>query len=62
MGHLCLRFVRTRLEFVEVRQLLPVVVLVLVRVVMVRTHNVISHTGVRLLWPWHSEGGESRAG
>lgn len=59
VGHLCLRFVRTRLEFVEVRQLFPVVVLVLVGVVMVGAHDVISHTGVRLLWPRHSEGREA---
>lgn len=55
MGHLCLRFVRARLEFVKVRQLFPVVVLVLVGVVMVGAHDVISHAGVRLLWPRNSE-------
>lgn len=59
MGHLCLWFVRTRLEFVKVGQLFPVVVLVLIRVVMVRTHDVISRTGVRLLWPRDSEEQES---
>lgn len=59
MGHLCLWFVRTRLEFVKVGQLFPVVVLVLIRVVMVRTHDVISRTGVRLLWPRDSEERES---
>lgn len=57
MGHLCLRFVWARLEFVEVRQLFPVVVLVLVGVVMVGAHDVIGHTGVRLLWPRNSEEG-----
>lgn len=57
MGHLCLRFVRARLEFVEVRQLFPVVVLVLVGVVMVGAHDVIGHAGVRLLWPRNSEEG-----
>lgn len=63
MGHLCLRFVRARLEFVKVRQLFPVVVLVLVGVVMVGAHDVIGHTGVRLLWPRDSEerGDEVRA-
>lgn len=61
VGHLSLWFVWTRLEFVKVGQLFPVVVLVFVRVVMVRTHNVIGGTGVRLLWPWHSEEGESPA-
>lgn len=55
VGHLCLRFVRARLEFVKVRQLFPVVVLVLVGVVMVGSYDVISHAGVRLLWPRNSE-------
>lgn len=55
VGHLCLWFVGTRLEFVEVGQLFPVVVLVLVRVVMVGAHDVLGHAGVRLLWPRHPE-------
>lgn len=55
VGHLCLRFGRARLEFVKVRQLFPVVVLVLVGVVVVGAHDVISHTVVRLLWPRNPE-------
>lgn len=46
---LWLGFVRTSLELVKVRQLFPVVVLVLIRVIMVGAHNVISYTGLRLL-------------
>lgn len=48
---LWLGFVRTSLELVKVRQLFPVVVLVLIRVIMVGAHNVISYTGLRLLRP-----------
>lgn len=52
---LWLGFVGPGLELVKVRQLFPVVVLVLVGVVMVGAHNVISYVGLRLLRPWGSE-------
>lgn len=57
VGCLCLwlGFVGTGLELVKVRQLFPVVVLVLIGVVMVGAHNVISYVGLRLLRTWGSE-------
>lgn len=51
---LWLWFVGTGLELVKVRQLFPVVVLVLIRIIMVGAHNVISCLGLRLLRPWGS--------
>lgn len=56
---LWLRLVGAGLELVEVRQLLPVVVLVLVRVVVVGAHNVVGHAGRRLLRSCGSEVGKS---
>lgn len=50
-----LRLVGADLELVEVRQLLPVVVLVLVGVVVVGAHNVVGDAGGRLLRPGGSE-------
>lgn len=55
VGHLCLWFAGAGLEFVKVGQLFPVVVLVLIGVVMVGTHDLLGPTGVRLLRPRHSE-------
>lgn len=52
---LWLGLVGTGLELVKVRQLFPVVVLVLIGVVMVGAHNVISYVGLRLLRPRGSE-------
>lgn len=52
---LWLRLVGAGLELVEVRQLLPVVVLVLVGVVVVGAHNVVGHAGRSLLRPRGSE-------
>lgn len=50
-----LGFVGTGLELVKVRQLFPVVVLVLIGVVMVGAHDVIGYVGLRLLGPRGSE-------
>lgn len=52
---LWLRLVGADLELVEVRQLLPVVVLVLVGVVVVGAHDVVCDAGGRLLRPGGSE-------
>lgn len=52
--YLWLGFVGTSLELIKVRQLFPVVVLVLIRIVMVGAHDVISYLGLRLLRPWGS--------
>lgn len=55
---LWLRLVGAGLQLVEVRQLLPVVVLVLVGVVVVGAHDVVGDAGGRLLRPRGSEGAE----
>lgn len=56
VGCLCLWlwFVGTSLELVKVRELFPVVVLVLIWVVVVGAYNVISYIRRRLLRPWCS--------
>jgi len=51
---LWLGFAGTSLKSVKVRQLFPVVILVLVRIVMVGAHNVIRYLGLRHLRLWGS--------